>query len=588
LGIGCQALDSVSGGERIPERINPGRVRSKLKMDQIKKLLESLSWKQILSLALAAAAVVTGLALFSRHNHERDFRPLYSSLSEEDAGAVLAKVRESGAEFRLSENGSQILVPSARVAELRIEMAGAGLPKSGRIGFELFDKSAFGTSDFTEQVNYHRALEGELERSVMSLAAVEQARVHITFPKESLFLDSRQPAKASVLVKLRAGSQLSAQNVAAICQLAASAVDGLAPEAVSVVDTRGNLLSRAKKPGSPDDPEPSEEQLEYRKRLEHDILANIDHTLEPLLGADKFRATASVECDFTTAEQNEETYDPAKSVMVTSQKTEDISGGATAAGVPGTASTLPQPTSRPGSGGNAVTRRSENISYQSSHTERHVREPRGTVKRMWVSLLLDSVVRYEGTGAKARRIVEPPSADKLKTIHDLVAGVIGFDSARGDQLVLETLPFESTLNPEQIPAPVVPPTPPTLRQLFEKNRILVIGTAAGVLFLVGMVLLVLRMTRKKGAKQAAELPNELSAGQTADQVQAEIEQQLADQAAQRQRQETDALRSLKLPVITKKTEVLTKHISEQAKKDVVSMAHVLRTWMAESGEATRR
>ncbi len=136
--------------------------------------------------------MIGGLAAFSHWNRERDFRPLYSSLAPDDAAAVLAKVRENGSEFRLSDNGSVVLVPSARVAELRLEMAAAGLPKSGRIGFELFDKTNFGMSDFTEQVNYHRALEGELERSVMSLAEVEQARVHITFPKDSLFLDSQQ------------------------------------------------------------------------------------------------------------------------------------------------------------------------------------------------------------------------------------------------------------------------------------------------------------------------------------------------------------------------------------------------------------
>ena len=363
---------------------------------------------------------------------------------------MVAKVRESGSDFRLSDNGSAVLVPSGKVAELRLQLAAAGVPKSGRIGFELFDKTNFGASDFTEQVNYHRALEGELERSVMSLAEVEQARVHITFPKDSIFLESRQPAKASVLVKLRAGAQLSAQNVAAICQLTASAVDGLAPEAVSVVDMRGNLLNRARKPLSSDDAEPSEAALDYRQKIEHDLLAKMNSTLEPLLGADKFRATASVECDFTSADQSEETFDPNKSVMVTSQKTEDISGGSLAAGIPGTASNLPRPTSRPATGASGVTRRTENITYQSSHTVRHVRQPQGAVKRLSVSLLVDSDVRWEGSGAKAKRIVEPPSAEKLKAIHDLVAGVIGFSAERGDQLVVETLPFESTLNPEPL------------------------------------------------------------------------------------------------------------------------------------------
>jgi flagellar M-ring protein FliF len=558
-------------------------------MDQIKRLLESLTWKQMLSLVLAAAAVIGGLAAFSRWNRERDFRPLYSSLAPEDAAAVLAKVRESGSEFRLSENGATVLVPSERVAELRLVMAGAGLPKSGRIGFELFDKSTFGMSDFTEQVNYHRALEGELERSVMSLAEVEQARVHITFPKDSLFLDSRQPAKASVLVKLRPGAQLAPQNVAAICQLAASAVDGLLPEAVSVVDMRGNLLNRARKPSSPDDPEPSEAALEYRQKLEHDLLAKINNTLEPLLGPDKFRATASVDCDFTSADQSEETYDPAKSVMVSSQKTEDMSGGSVASGVPGTASSLPRSTPIPAASGKTVSRRTENISYQSSRTVRHVREPQGSIKRMSVSLLVDSMVRFEGTGAKAKRIVEPPSADKLKAIHDLVAGVIGLSTERGDQLVVETLPFESTLNPEQLPpSNPAPAPPPSWQDQFLKNKVFVIGVGVGAALLLGLLFVLIRVTRNKTPHAGAELPGELPAGATPAQLQAQIENQLAEQSAQRQRQETEALNALKLPPVTKKTAVLTKHITEQAKKDSAGMAHVLRSWMAESGDEVKR
>lgn len=558
-------------------------------MDQIKKLIESLSWKQIVSIAAAAAAVIVGLAWLSHWNRERDFRPLYSSLAPEDAAAVVAKVRESGSEYRLSENGSTVLVPSARVAELRLDVASAGLPKSGRIGFELFDKTAFGASDFTEQVNYHRALEGELERSVMSLAEVEQARVHITFPKDSLFLDSRQPAKASVLVKLRPGARLGPQNVAAICQLTASAVEGLAPEAVSVLDTRGNLLNRARKPASPDDPQPSEEDIEYRQRLEHDLVAKINQTLDPLLGANKYRATAAVECDFSSAEQSDETYDPSKSVMVSSQKTEDISAGSAVAGIPGAASSLPRPAPRPAGGGNMVTRRTENINYESSHTVRRVREPEGAVKRVSVSLLVDSDVRYEGVGPKARRVVQPPSPDKLKTIHDLVAGVIGFNAERGDQLVVETLPFESTLNPEQLPPPAPPAPAPGWREQLLENKMFVIGVGVGAALL--LVLVVALRSRRGSGAGPAKLPVELPAGGaplTPEQIQSQIENRLAEQAAQRQRQETEALNALKLPPVTKKTEVLTKHIAEQAKKDAASMAHVVRAWMADSGDEVRR
>src|SRR5580698_10300190 len=201
----------------------------------MKRLLNALTWKQCLSILIAAAAVVAGLVAFSRWNQERDFRPLYSALSAEDAAAILAKVRESGSEFRLSDNGTAVLVPSTKMAELRLLLAAAGIPKSGRMGFELFDKTNFGASDFAEQVNYHRALEGELERSVMSLAEVEQARVHLTLAKDSVFVDAQQPAKASVLVKIKPGARLAAQNVLAIDHLVAGAVEGLAPEGVSVL-----------------------------------------------------------------------------------------------------------------------------------------------------------------------------------------------------------------------------------------------------------------------------------------------------------------------------------------------------------------
>jgi len=562
-------------------------------MDQLKRLLETLTWKQMLSLVLTAAAVIGGLVVFSHWNRERDFRPLYSELSAEDAAAVLAKVRESGAEFRLSESGTVVLVPSARVAELRLQLAAAGVPKSGRIGYELFDKTNFGASDFTEQVNYHRALEGELERSVMSLAEVEQARVHITFPKDSIFLESRAPAKASVLVKLRPGAQLSAQNVAAICQLTASAVEGLAPEAVSVVDMRGNLLNRARKPSSPDDPEPSEAALDYKQKIEHDLLAKINNTLDPLLGADKFRATASVDCDLSSAEQNDETYDPSKSVMVSSQKTEDVSGGAIASGTPGTASNLPRPTSRPSTGGNAVTRRSENISYQSSHTERHVRLPEGAIKRVSVALLVDSDVRWEGSGAKARRIVSPPPAEKLKTIHDLVAGVIGFTPDRGDQLVVETLPFESTLNPPAMtdaPKTSAPASQPAGLEQLLKSKFFVVGVGVGLAVFAALLFVVIRLVRgSRGPRAEVDGPQQIpAAGSSPESLQKQIETQLAEQTALRQKQELEALNALKLPPLTKKTEVLTKHIAEQAKKDSASMAHVLRAWIDESGDDARR
>jgi len=238
------------------------------------------------------------------------------------------------------------MVPSARVAELRLEMASADLPRTGRIGFELFDKTNLGTTDFAEHVNYRRAIEGELERSVMALAEVECGRVHVTFAKDSVFLDSRQPAKASVLVKLKPGARLTPQNVTAIQHLTASAVESLSPDAVSVLNMDGTLLSKPRR--DPDSESgASGAMADYRQALEKEYLAKIKATLDPLLGPEKYRTGVSLDCDFTSGEQSEETFDPNRSVMVSSQKTEDASGITSPSGVPGTASNLPRPPSVP-------------------------------------------------------------------------------------------------------------------------------------------------------------------------------------------------------------------------------------------------
>jgi flagellar M-ring protein FliF len=559
-------------------------------MDQLRKLIAGLSLKQRISIGVAAIAIVACLVAFARWNRERDFKPLFSELTQEDAAAVVAKVREGGGEFRLSENGSTVLIPAAKVAETRLQLAAAGIPKSGRIGFELFDKTNFGVSDFTEQVNYHRALEGELERTVMALSEVEMARVHLTFPKDSVFVESREPAKASVLIKLKPGAHLSPQNVAAICQLASSSVEGLTPDAVSVVDMRGNLLSRPHR-ASPDGPDPDDAGLEYKGKIEREMLAKINATLEPLLGADKFHAGVSVECDFTSGEQSEETFDPNKSVMVNSQKTEDISGGNAVSGIPGTASNLPRPTSKPGGGMNGVTRRTENIAFQSSRTVRKMRLPQGSVKRLSVSVLVDNFVRFEGSGAKTKRLLEPPPPDRMKAIHDLVAGVVGFSTERGDQLVVESQPFESTRNWEPPPVatpPVGAPGVPVWLQNIMKNKMLLIGAGAGaflVFVLLGLAVFML-LRRRKG--KGVEIQKQIEASTTAppaDDVTKKMEAQLAEQSALRERQTADALHALKLPpVTTKKGEVLTKHILEEVKKDPKIVAQIIRSWVNEKNE----
>ncbi len=568
-------------------------------MDQLQQLFGGLSWAQRIWLLIAAVAVGGGLTVFSRWSQERDFKPLYTNLAAEDAGALVGKLKEGGIEYRLGDNGSVILVLSERVAEARLAMASAGLPKSGRIGFELFDKANFGASDFAEQVNYHRAIEGELERSVMSIAEVEQARVHLTLAKESLYSESRQPAKASVLVKLRPGARLSPQNIAAICQLTASAVPELSADQVALVDTNGTLLSRPRRNMPGEGAGSSEAALEYRKSIEKDLQGKITATLDPILGMEHFRAGVSAEVDVTSADQSEEIYDPQKSAVLTSQTTHDGPASPLAAGgVPGTASNLPRPTAAAASaatGAGSYSRKTESVTYQPSRIVKHTKIPQGAVTKLSLSVLIDHTLRWEGS----KRVVEAPPPEKLKVIHDLVAAAVGFNMDRGDQLVVEAFPFEATLTAEPpILTPVSAPTsappnklpswaPPWLQKLMgAKNFLLIAGIGAAAMAMLLGVLVFVLMRKRKRKKMTAETATAAIAGSTAkelsapEDIQKKMEAQMAEQAAQHARREAEELMKLKMPeVSTKKTEVLTKYIAAEAKSNPALMAQVVRSWL---------
>ena len=556
----------------------------------MKKLLANLSLRQRITIALVVVLAGAGVYELIQYQQEADFRPLFTGVAPEDAGGIVQKLKEGGVDYRLGESGS-ILVPSARLAELRITMASAGLPKTGHIGFELFDKVNLGATEFTEHVNYRRALEGELERSVMSLAEVEQARVHITFPKDSVFLDAQQAAKASVLVKLRPQARLAPQNVLAINHLVAAAVEGLSPYAISVLDMNGNLLGRAKTAGPLDGPEPSGAALEYRHQVEADLVSKINSTLEPLLGSEKFRAGVSVECDFTGGEQSEEIFDPARSVMTTSQRTEDSTGSANSSGVPGTASTLPRPTSRPSGSGSRVSRTTENIAYQSSRTVKKSRTPAGLVKKMSVAVLVDQAVTWEKDPKGYKRVLVPPSPETLKIIREQVAGVIGFSQDRGDQLTIDTLPFENTLQlepPDAVAPKPAAPAPAAFVLKWDRRTMMMGGGALVGVLMLGFLLL--RLAGGRGSHAPVEVtgPAELAQGGRSAvalsgvNLEQQLESQLAERDALQQKMDAQALSSLKLaPVITKKAEVLAKHLREKIAKDPDITAQILRTWIRE-------
>ena len=437
-------------------------------------------------------------------------------------------------------------------------------------------------------MNYGRALEGELERSVGSLSEVELARVHITFPKDSVFVESKQPAKASVMMKLKPGAHLSPRNVPAVAHLISSAVEGLTPDAVSILDMQGNLLSRPE--ASSAEEAASDAALDYRQKVEHDLLQKINSTLDPLLGHERYRASMSVEIDTTSGEQSEETVDPAKSVMLQSQKTEEVIGGSASGGIPGTASNLPRPPVRSGSG-TTTTRRTENISWQPSKVTRTTKLPQGALKRMSVALVLDQAVKWEGTGKNVHKVVVPPSAEMMKSVKDVVTAAIGFVPDRGDLITVEPLPFEETLNqppPETgVPAKPSPSSQDPWKNLMTLPMPVLIGAAVGALLVISALIFLLV---RKGKNKSVEVTEqhkallgsaEAHALESAD-AEAQIEAQMAEREEEQHKADLAALASIKVPPVkTKKGEVLAKQIRENTKKDSAASANILQSWIHE-------
>ena len=571
-------------------------------MNQIRELFDSLSLRQKISIGAALVAVLGGIFWFIQDHRDKDFKLLFKDMAAEDAGQLTTRLREKNVEYKIGEDGSSVYVRSAKLSELRLDLAAQGLPRTGRIGFEIFDKTNFALTEFAEQVNYQRALEGELERTVASLREVEHARVHLTFAKQSIFQDNRKPAKASVVLKLRTGARLSPASVQAVVFLLASAVESLAPEDVSLIDHNGSLLSRPRKSHTAEEEFP-EILLEYRQKLEKDMLAKVNATLTPLLGEERYRAGVTVDCDMTSAEASEEVYDPEKAVVTSEQKTEDSSGIPLASGVPGTPTSLPRPTSRPASAQTGTQRKTESTNYQASRSIRRTKIPQGQIKRISLSVLLDQEMRWEGIGPKAKRIFDVPSPEKIKAIKEVVSASIGLVADRGDVVIIETLPFDATLR-VQAPAAALPPAPP--KPLFEipdfllkilppplKDPVALLAAviAAGVLLLVlGLAFFWFLNKRKKGkvaaqtAAVAAAVQSSNLSPEAIESLQEDdgrsFEERLAEQQSKQKRLEQNELARLKMPeVTTQKGKILQQHITDEAQKDPVMIAQILRSWL---------
>ena len=387
------------------------------------------SWA-LIGAGLLAATIATMVWYATR----TDWRTLYAGLDPEDSRQIAQVLTQAQISFDLAANGTTIRVPQGQLDKARLATAAKGGPHSGRMGFELFDKPNWVGSEFDEQVNYQRALEGELEHTVATLTDVQSARVHLVMPHDSLFRDQERPAKAAVVLTLRHRALADGEDEA-IRNLVASAVDGLSPAQVSLVDSSGHL---------PLGPKTGEAM---RLGMEQALEAKLIETLEPVTGPGNVRASVTVDYDPTATDVTQETYDPNQTVTLTMQRTEQTTGPqAVAAGVPGTASNAPNSQALPVYPQQVTppqSAKSESGTYGASKTVRHVTSGPGHIRRLTAAVVVNDRLAAAATGAKAKQANwQPRTADELRTLTALAQAAVGFEASRGDLVTVQDLAFD--------------------------------------------------------------------------------------------------------------------------------------------------
>ncbi|RLB20198.1 MAG: flagellar M-ring protein FliF [Deltaproteobacteria bacterium] len=395
-----------------------------------------------ISFAVVACLLIGGFVALMTWTNRPDYQILFANLETSDAAQIADKLREKRIPFLLEDGGRAILVPDDKVYDLRLELASQGLPRGGNVGFEVFDKMPFGTTEFVQRLKYQQALQGELARTIMDFDSVAQARVHIVQPDESLFVEPEQQARASVVLKLSQGRSLDRRQLQGIVNLVACAVKNLRPENVTVVDVdRGLLIG----PHEDSTVGPmSEDQFEYKRMLEKTLENRIRSMLEPVVGHNKVVAKVSAEVDFKQVHISEETYDPDSAVIRSEQRQKEkaIGGKTLPSGSPDLKYEVYQTSGQTSASTNQIEKENSVINYEINRVNKQIISAAGDVKRLSAAVIIDGpyTVEKDEKGNEVRKFV-PRSRKEMKNFEEIVKKAIGFNEARGDQVTISNVPF---------------------------------------------------------------------------------------------------------------------------------------------------
>lgn len=418
---------------------------SKQVLGQLQRLYSGLSTGRKISFAIFLAlgvAVVAGVVLFAGRPQ---YRVLYSDLAADDVSAITSELKSKKIPYSIGDGGDSVSVPDQDYYEVKMALATQGLPRGSSLGFEIFDRKTTGMTEFQQRIAFLRAMQGELERSITQLAAVEKCRVHLALPKESLFKEDRRRATASVVIDLKNNAKLSDDEIEGITFLVAGSVEGMDPDAVTIMDSRGKMLSKRKK----DDlaGPVNSAMIDYQHRLESGMEDRIVELIGRVVGADKVSAKVTASLDFRQVKKVQETYDPETQVARSEQVVEEKSTGTeqSTSGAPGVDANLPEAAGGEGtSNSNNSDRKQETINYEISKTVSEVSEPVGEIKKLSIAVMVDGT--YEAPADGGEKTYKPRTEEEMAKLTSLVRNAVGFTETRGDQLVLENVQFNPAID----------------------------------------------------------------------------------------------------------------------------------------------
>ena len=513
---------------------------------------QSLSRTQKIILGTLAGAALAAIIFIGVWAQNPEWTPLYSKLDTKDAGDIVNKIKETKIPYQLSENGTTILVPAKNVHDLRLQLASEGLPKHGQIGFELFDKQTFGMTDFMQKLNYQRALQGELERTISQIAGVEQARVHLVIPSPELFTEKEKETTASVVLKLKPEVQLTEQNVRSVSHLVSSSVEGLKEENITITDTNGAILfdkEMLSKTSEKAKLKLNTDQLDLQKTVEDKIKYNVQSMLDKIVGSGNSVARVSADLDFDQEEIKSETYTPnadqTDTKSVRSERSVEEAGqgkNINPGGVPGVTPNIPSYQETVGEGQTSFSRKDTTKNYEVPKTiTSHVKSP-GKIKRLSVSVAVNNV--------------DPSNTQMLDDLRKMVIAAAGIDLARGDNVSVTGYSFDTTATERNAAA---------MDAQQKQQFYLQLG---GIILAAVALLALLASLRMAFGRKVPELPPPEPVPELLPPLDEESPYQLL---------EPEDL--LELTEARNRREVAVKSLTQLAKDDPANMARLLKAWI---------